>query len=213
MSSTSNIAAISQEEHVLAIPRQVLELTLTSKGSANALFQGYISTDEFPAILHLIKNKASHVFLPRSTAETDPSHKQLIPYVVIKQGEGYLSYSRSRAGGESRLHGRRSIGIGGHINQDDQSLAHGISRELQEEIILPKSHNPLVRLAGLINDDSNPVGQVHLGVVYILELQPGEPPQSADPAIQDLKFQTPSQLQDSSELYETWSKILIPHLW
>ena len=213
MSTTYKQSPVSEEEKVLAIPRDLIEKTLLTAKADHTLFQGFLSIEDSPAIRHLIKNKTSQVFLPRSGAETDPAHKQLIPYVVIKQNAHYFSYLRSKSGGESRLHGRRSIGIGGHINHQDQSLAHGIARELQEEMTLPKNANSSVHLAGLINDDTNAVGAVHLGVVYILELPPGERPQSADPALQDLRPCTPAELRATLQEYESWSQILIPNLW
>lgn len=115
------------------------------------------------------------VFLDRAAAEKDPAHKQIIPYTAVTHGERVLLYRRSAKAGESRLHHKSSLGFGGHINdrdnpgaRDSNLILAGLVREINEEVFLPG----IVRLGivGFINDDSNPVGQVHLGVACVLEL-------------------------------------------
>ena len=109
-------------------------------------------------------------YVDRATAEEDPSRKQLIPYVVVRDAERVFLMQRTDAGGDARLHGRASIGVGGHLNPvddgDDQLIA-GLRREWREE--LEAEWEPEFRLVGLLNDDSNPVGAVHLGVVFEVE--------------------------------------------
>ena len=116
-------------------------------------------------------------FMPRPDAEQDPSHKQLIPYVLIKCGEKYLTYVRGKRAGETRLVGNRSIGIGGHINPVDNEVPlfgvdykeiyeNAVLREVDEEINITGSRSD--RIVALLNDDTNEVGAVHLGVVHVL---------------------------------------------
>lgn len=118
-------------------------------------------------------------FLPRSQAETDPAWKQIIPYVILACGDQVFCYRRGKQSTETRLVALHSVGLGGHIRHDDESffVAPGwdayraaLERELAEEVSIA---SPVVddRLVGLINDDSTPVGQVHLGVIHIRRLE------------------------------------------
>lgn len=113
---------------------------------------------------------ADGTYLDRPTAEDDPSHKQLIPYVVVRDGESVFLMHRTDAGGDPRLHGRASIGVGGHLNPVDDgedALMAGLRREWDEELVT--EWEPRFELVGLLNDDTNPVGAVHLGVVFTVE--------------------------------------------
>lgn len=113
---------------------------------------------------------ADGTYLDRPAAEDDPSHKQLIPYVVVRDGESVFLMHRTDAGGDPRLHGRASIGVGGHLNPVDDgedALMAGLHREWDEELVT--DWEPRFELVGLLNDDTNPVGAVHLGVVFTVE--------------------------------------------
>ena len=114
---------------------------------------------------------AAHgTYLDRPAAEDDPSFKQLIPYVVVRDGARVYLMFRSDAGGDARLHGKASIGVGGHLNPVDDgedALMAGLRREWDEE--LDTDWEPEFRLVGVLNDDSNPVGAVHLGVVFTVD--------------------------------------------
>jgi predicted NUDIX family phosphoesterase len=112
-------------------------------------------------------------FMPRDVAETDPAWKQIIPYCFVSAGaEGggpWLVMRRLAAQSETRLHGKLSLGIGGHINPVDRGTGEnlilaGLRRELAEEVHLEAAGEPLFR--GVISDESTPVGRVHLGFVY-----------------------------------------------
>ena len=106
-------------------------------------------------------------FLERATAEVDPAYKQLIPYVVVVDDDRVFAMRRTRAGGDERLHDRVSIGVGGHLNEVDAGrdpIRAGLDREWREELAV--EWQPDYELIGLLNDDSNPVGSVHLGVVF-----------------------------------------------
>lgn len=109
-------------------------------------------------------------YLDRPSAEDDPSHKQLIPYVVVRDADRVFLMHRTDAGVDSRLHGKASIGVGGHLNPVDEgedALMAGLRREWAEE--LDADWEPEFELVGILNDDTNPVGAVHLGVVFTVD--------------------------------------------
>ena len=103
-------------------------------------------------------------FADRPAMELDPDFKQIIPYLVVRDGPRWFLMRRTRAGGDARLHDRWSIGLGGHLNPGDRDLAGGLEREWREEV--RADFVPDCRLVGLLNDDDTEVGRVHLGVVY-----------------------------------------------
>ncbi len=106
-------------------------------------------------------------FEPRSTAERDRSLKQVIPYLVLRDGARYFLMQRTRAGGDERLHDRWTIGVGGHLNPGDGDLAGGLVREWREEI--EAEFVPDFELVGLLNDDTTDVGSVHVGAVFVAD--------------------------------------------
>lgn len=119
-------------------------------------------------------------FIPRALCETDESWRQVIPYIVgISKDAGLFTYLRAEAGGESRLHRLRSLGIGGHVNVADgageggrKSFLAAVRREVKEEVLYDKTLSSTTWI-GMINDPSNPVGRVHLGIVGILSVRKG----------------------------------------
>jgi len=103
----------------------------------------------------------------RDAMEEDPSHKQVIPYLVLRDGPRWFLMRRTRAGADARLHDRWSIGVGGHLNPGDVDLAGGLRREWAEELVA--DFIPDFRPVGLLNDDETAVGSVHLGIVYVAD--------------------------------------------
>lgn len=194
-------------EHVLVIPRALFDEL--------GAFQGF--QPDAPRYLNAILAPNSNFFLPRPEAELDPTHKQIIPYSIFHHQGRYLVYTRGGKSGEKRLHAKQSIGIGGHINPVDErenSLAettyfNGVEREITEELVLKGQHTQ--RVIGLINDDSNEVGQVHLGVVHLFDLDNDDVISNED-AIQDLHFATLDELAAAADNLETWSSICVKHL-
>jgi predicted NUDIX family phosphoesterase len=106
-------------------------------------------------------------YRPRAAMERDPTFKQVIPYLVLRDGERWFLMRRTRAGGDERLHEKWSIGVGGHLNPGDGGLDRGLLREWQEELVA--EFVPAFRPVGLLNDDTTDVGSVHLGVVYLAD--------------------------------------------
>lgn len=152
---------------------------------------------------------ATHArYVDRQIAERDASHKQLIPYVVVRDGEDVFLMERTDAGGDARLHGKASIGVGGHLNPVDQgedALMAGLRREWAEELVA--DWTPEFRLVGLINDDSNPVGAVHLGVVFAVEANG----RAVDVRERDKltgAFVPPEAITAAWDRLETWSQLV-----
>ena len=205
-------AAMSKygDEEVLVIPRALLD----EIGS----FEGLRTVGLNEAIRRLL-DPANHFFMERAAAEEDPSHKQLIPYCIFRCGDRILHYTRGKSGGESRLHAKISVGVGGHVNPIDMGEGRSgpdayhaaVTREIEEELDLPEEHAH--RIIALLNDDSNPVGQVHLGIVHLVELK-SEAVASREDALTDLGFSSLGDLNgDLFERLETWSQFCIRHLW
>jgi predicted NUDIX family phosphoesterase len=152
--------------------------------------------------------EANGTYLDRPTAEEDPAHKQLIPYVVVRDGPRVFLMERTNAGGDRRLHGKASIGVGGHLNPVDHgedSLMTGLRREWDEELVADWS--PKFRLVGLLNDDTNPVGAVHLGVVFDVEAA-GRPVEVREREKLSGSFVAPERVREAWDRLETWSQLV-----
>jgi predicted NUDIX family phosphoesterase len=148
-------------------------------------------------------------YRPRTEVEDDPSFQQLIPYVVVLDGARVFLMRRTRAGGDTRLHDRYSIGVGGHIGSDDGGLAGGLAREWAEE--MSADWSPDFRLVGLLNDDTDPVGAVHLGVVHRVEAA-GRSLAVRETHKLDGWFAAVEEVEALSDRLETWSRLLLDHL-
>ena len=141
---------------------------------------------------------------PRAAMEIDPAFKQIIPYLVLRDGQRYFLMQRTAAGGDTRLHGRYSIGVGGHLNPGDGGLLGGLRREWDEELVA--DFVPDFRLLALLNDDTTPVGAVHLGAVYVAEAD------GRSVAIRETDkltggFADPAEVAGVAHRLETWSAL------
>jgi len=136
--------------------------------------QGFVPLDGAAADRFCGELEAAARFESRARAERETAWKQCIPYCVIARGSEVFCVERGRQQGEGRLHGKLSIGLGGHIGIEDSpphgAVRRGLLRELDEELILPARHAATPRFVGLLNDDSNAVGKVHVGLVHLLQL-------------------------------------------
>jgi predicted NUDIX family phosphoesterase len=196
-------------EHVLVVPTAVFHRL--------GHFQGFCG--EVDRYLKGLLDPAHTSYRPRSAMENDPSYKQLIPYVIFRHREPsgrmqLFQYTRGKGQGESRLHAKRSIGIGGHIAADDatQSNAYdeGMRRELEEEVIIGTTYTG--QMVGLINDDETEVGRVHLGVVHLLDVQrPAVEPRESE--IIEAGFRQVDELLEDLGRFETWSQICLKALF
>jgi predicted NUDIX family phosphoesterase len=164
--------------------------------------------DDSDKVLDIIINE--HEFIWRPDAEEDPSYKQIIPYVVLTQNDRIFATRRLNKGGESRLHGKLSIGIGGHINPVDETdpkavLMRGLERELDEEVYIERRGELLPQ--GLINDDTNGVGSVHLGLCFKMEVQ-GEVTVKETEKLTG-QWYTLDELKAEYDNMETWTQIAL----
>lgn len=148
-------------------------------------------------------------FAPRPAMEADPGFKQIIPYLVLRDGPRYFLMRRTKAGGDVRLHDRWSIGVGGHLNPGDIDVAGGLLREWAEEVIA--DFVPDFRLIGLLNDDTTDVGRVHLGAVYLADAA-GRPVTIREVDKLSGSFATADEVATVADDLETWSRLVFDHL-
>ena len=155
-------------------------------------------------------------YRPRSQVEEDPSYKQIIPYVVFRSGNVVFCYKRGQSQGESRLHRLRSLGVGGHVSEEDaqggrtlDAYETALRRELEEEVAVGSAGR--IRRVGLINDDATPVGRVHLGVVHLYELERPDIAPRED-GLAEAGFLAIPTVQSLRSEFETWSQIVIDSL-
>ncbi|TMP93512.1 MAG: hypothetical protein E6L06_03230 [Verrucomicrobia bacterium] len=167
--------------------------------------------------LDALLSRGNNFFLPRAGAEHDPTHKQIIPYAIIACGDRVLYYVRGKKAGEQRLVAKGSIGIGGHMNDSDESLfawdeeayRAGVEREVNEEIRIETTFDD--RIVALLNDDSTEVGRVHLGVVHVFNLD--EPKvEKREAMITNLEFLSREELLKRRDTLETWSQLCVDQL-
>jgi predicted NUDIX family phosphoesterase len=191
-------------EQVLVVRRSLFD-ELGSFHGLNAEVSRYL-----PVFLE----SGNHFFVPRTEAEEDPSLKQLIPYVVVTAGDRILHYRRGSGSGEKRLLKKGSVGIGGHINDGDglgeafdaAAYQRALMRELQEELSIESCF--IERPLAVLNDDTNPVGAVHLGIVHQCQL--AEPSVKAnEEAIAELGFLTLEELVSRHNELESWSQLVV----
>lgn len=199
---------MAKQEEVLVVERSVYEEVGT--------FQGL----QFDVNKYIQRLFAAGIprFMPRSQAEKDPSFKQIIPYVIMSHNGKYLTYVRGNRAGEKRLVAKRSIGIGGHINPIDWTLfsvdaykiyLEAVKRELAEEVSVDTAY--IDKIVALLNDESNEVGSVHLGIVHFWTL--AEPNVSKkEQMITQMSFMTQDQLQRVKGEMETWSQLCLSGL-
>ena len=194
-------------ENVLVIRRNLFD----QLGS----FQGLNFEPE--KYLNLLLSRGNNFFFPRGQAENDATYKQIIPYVLLAFQDRVLHYVRGKKAGEQRLVAKGSIGIGGHMNETDESLfamdeqayRAGVEREVNEEIKIDTPFED--RIIALLNDDTTEVGRVHLGIVHVFKL--AEPKvEKREAMITGLTFLAKDELFARRETMETWSQICLDSL-
>lgn len=195
------------DEKILGFPRALFEQL--------GIFQGFSA--DVARYLPSILDPKNNGFRPRAQAETDPSFKQIIPYVVITDGKSVLHYVRGKKAGEQRLVAKGSIGIGGHINDEDHSLfavgmdafRAAVEREVREELNVEGAFD--AKPVGLINDDSTEVGSVHFGIVHVLR-RPPEQVTRREQVITQMEFLPLEELRERRDRLEGWSQICLDNI-
>jgi predicted NUDIX family phosphoesterase len=152
-------------------------------------------------------------FRPRSEMEPDETWKQVIPYPVLRDGSRWFLMRRTRAGGDARLHDRYSIGVGGHVNPEDGGLDGDLSTALRREWLeeLDVEFVPDFRFVGLLNDDTTPVGRVHVGLVYEADAA-GRPVTIRETEKLSGAFVGSADVEAVADDLETWSRLAFEHL-
>ena len=180
-------------EQVLVVPREVFE-TVGAFNGVRLNPQDYLNAFLQPGVAR---------FMDRVLAEQSPRFKQIIAYAIFCHRGRVLAYSRTAKGNETRLHDKWSLGIGGHINPVDgladnlSTYLSGVEREIREEITFSGSAQQ--QLYAVINDDTNEVGSVHLGIVHRFDLE-SEHVSANEKALDNLGFRDLEEL--AGPLYE-----------
>jgi predicted NUDIX family phosphoesterase len=191
------------DERVLVVPSRELDRL--------GRFQGFCPDTE--RYLRALLVPEFMEYRARSEVEDDPNFKQIIPYVVFRCGPTVFCYTRGKSQGETRLHTLRSLGVGGHVSEEDaqgrkslEAYESAMRREIDEEVDVASPGE--IRRVGLINDDATSVGSVHLGVVHLFELeQPKLLPR--EDGLSGALFLPLSSVYSIRQEFETWSQICI----
>lgn len=188
-------------EQVLVVPTKIVESFVNN---SDGIFK--IPLEEVEDAI-----ERNGFFIDRSVAEKDETFRQVIPYVLMRQGEGFLVLRRTNKQQEKRLHGKLSLGVGGHINPSDgtspwRAFLNGMEREIREEVKVE-----LIRLSylGLLNDTSSSVSRVHVGLVYLADVTFLG---LNEPDMFEFWFMKLSEIEQRKEEFEGWSKLVLDFL-
>jgi predicted NUDIX family phosphoesterase len=189
-------------ELVFAVPRR----DLLEPRHLQEPWRGVLEAEAEP---YLERIRLYGEFRPRAELEIDPAWKQIIPYLVVRDGVRYLLMRRTRAGGDARLFERFSIGVGGHLNPGDDGVETGLRREWAEEVAA--DFEPAFDFVGLLNDEEDPVGAVHLGFVYAADAA-GRTVAIRETDKLSGAFREPAEVAAVTDAMESWSRLLFEHL-
>ena len=201
----------TQAVNVAGIPLENILVVPTNTLFFEGVWQGLRGVDELnlATYLHIIQNQC--LFLSRPEMEENPAYKQIIPYLIFKYQDKYFLMQRASKASESRLRSKFSLGIGGHIRQEDMqgsSIFEWARREFAEEVTY--SGNLDVQMLGILNDDSNAVGQVHVGLVMLLT---GDSAQiSVNEELKSGELLTIAECALFEDQMENWSKVVFNYL-
>lgn len=206
MSASTDPLARGADEMIIGIPREAALPYGAWRG-----FKRFASVED--GLVEIARLDLVGSARPRRELELDPEWKQPIPYAIAlytAEGERQLFWMDRLAGGsDRRLHGRASFGVGGHVGADDGGILAALEREWSEEVetaALPR-FTPL----GLLNDDSDEVGRVHLGIVFLAELFSPEIAVREREKLAGSLVSVKSAVARAGEL-EGWSAALISHI-
>ncbi|TDL96673.1 DNA mismatch repair protein MutT [Macrococcus brunensis] len=179
-------------------------------------FNGFISIEDQRA-LEIFETLSKYQVKRRGDMEETPEFKQLISYCVLEnQEDELLVYKRLTGGGEERLHGLSSIGVGGHMNQleggdIERVLIENARRELEEEVGLTDIPDSDLELIGFINDDGDEVGRVHIGLVFRICVDRHDV-SAVETDTLSIQWMVKNRLMEVPT-YETWSRLIIEAMY
>jgi predicted NUDIX family phosphoesterase len=198
------------DEQIIVVPRKALF------DFGNLTFQG---TETRFDVLKKLEDNIQNNFgvMRRGDAEVNEGFKQPIPYAVIRRGEQIFLYRRLSGGGETKLHDKLSVGVGGHMNFDSpkfmESLKTNLERELDEELHIDTDDLD-INIVGFINDDEDEVGRVHICILVVIDVPEGTIVKVKEEDQLEGDFVNLSTLKHK-EIYdklENWSKIVVDTL-
>lgn len=201
ITSTSAQHHIAHDEQILVIQRNYLF-------PDDSDWHGLQKVD-MQEYLHLIKTHQE--FHPRHSMETDPTYKQIIPYLIFQHQDRYFLMQRKAKASEKRLKNKFTLGIGGHIRKEDMqtnSIFDWAKREFHEEVVYHGSFT--IQPIGILNDDSNEVGKVHVGFVFLLHGDTAAI--SVKSELQSGKLATKEECLALKDHMETWSQFVLEYL-
>lgn len=197
-----------QVPHVEKIDEQIFVVKRTQLFQKDTAWHG-LKAGDMQTYLERAQNHQEYI--ARSHAELDPTYKQIIPYLIFTHNNKYFLMERSAQASEQRLKSKLTLGIGGHVRQEDITSSHLFDwarREFHEEVSY--AGNLTITPLGIINDDSNPVGEVHIGFALLLT---GDSDNIAVKS--ELKSGTLMTLEEISlvqDRLESWSAFVLAHL-
>ena len=198
------------DEKIIVVPRDIV-----FNHEKNA-FNGFLPQND-PTGEAIFETLDKYEVKRRGDMEEDPAYKQLISYCLLENEKGEtLVYERLSGGGEDRLHGQSSIGVGGHMNDvmDAQTINEVLrvnaQRELEEEVGLSTSKTQNMEYIGFINDDTNEVGEVHLGIVFKIRVD-SENVEAKETDTLKIKWVNQGRIEDYDD-FETWSALILEAL-
>jgi predicted NUDIX family phosphoesterase len=200
---------IAQQQNVSSHDENILVVKRSHLFAADGQAWHGLKEVDFEHYLHIINQHKE--FHPRIMMEVDQSYKQIIPYLIFEHNNHYFLMQRKSDASEARLRNKLTLGIGGHIRQEDMgedSLFAWATREFHEEV--EYAGNLTVKPLGILNDDSNDVGKVHIGFVFLL---------SGDSSAISIKSELKSgvlvplaECIAQKECMESWSQFVVDFL-
>ncbi len=166
-----------------------------------------VRTDDLAEMASVLEARGRYE--DRAMMEIDPTYKQVIPYLVLRDGDAWFLMRRTAAGGDARLHGRYSIGVGGHLNPGDDGLLGGLRREWAEELVA--AFVPRFHLVGFLNDETTEVGAVHIGAIFVADAA-GRPVAVRETDKLTGGFASTASVAEVADGLETWSRIVFDFL-
>lgn len=198
--STNQHISPSLQEEILVVKRD----TLFPQGA----WHGIKGTD-IDSFLSLVRDNSE--FHPRFLMEEDPVYKQIIPYLIFQYEDRYFLMQRRQIASEQRLKNKLSMGIGGHMIREDrtnETLFGWAEREFNEEVNFKGTLS--LSCLGILNDDTSPVGQVHIGIVLLAK---GDSDAiSIKSELKSGTLMTMPEILTRYEELESWSQMAADHL-